>query len=98
MNADQQKQIDAMRAALRTIAQCSGKIWGHLNERGSRFDRHQGENFGLDPCQEAQAIVQSAEQTFSDAELIVQAAGEARDAANQYLQSSIITANTVCGL
>lgn len=87
-----------MRAALRIIAQCSGKIWAHLNERGSRFDRHQAPNLALDPCQEAQLIVQAAQQVLDDAELIVTAATATRDAANQYLQAAVIEANTVCGL
>lgn len=95
MNAEQQERINAIRDGLRTIAKASGGIWAKLNERSSRFDRHQA-NSALSPCEEAQLILAAAESVLADATLALQAAQQVRDQADMYRQSAAIEVQNQC--
>lgn len=96
MKRDQQSRIDAIREGLNKIADASGRIWKSLNERNSRFDRHQVQALGLSPCEEATLIAQAAESVLTDAQLALAAAQEVRDQASQYRDAAVIEMNNQC--
>lgn len=95
MNREQQSRIDAIREGLRKHAEASGRIWGKLNERSSRFDRHQ-QQAGLTACEEATLIAQAAESVLADANLALAAAQEVRDQASMYRNAAVIEKNNRC--